>query len=152
MNKEVMSVHTGESLEDAAKKMTGNKVSGLPVVDADGKVVGVITDRDLIVYSQKLKVIPLVDYSGWILPYNFIPESAFYEKNSSLFSRTKVEEVMSKRAVTVKEDTSWYDVVNLMKRHSINRIPVVDEKGKLKGIITRTDLLNHLAEEDGDNA
>ena len=148
MNKNVLSVHFDDKLEDAVKIMTGNKVSGLPVVDKENKIIGVITDRDLLVYSEKLKVVPLFDYSGWILPLNYISDDVFYENNAKLFARTRVEDVMSKKVVTVKESASWYDVVGLMKKHSINRIPVVDEKGKLAGIITRTDVLNHIEENE----
>jgi CBS domain-containing protein len=146
MNNQVVSVHPEDKLETAVKIMTGNKVSGLPVVNADNKVIGILTDRDLLLYSERLKIVPYIDYSAWVLPYTYIPGNFTYENNASLFSKTEVKEVMSRRVVTVKENASWYEVVSLMRKNSVNRIPVTDDKGRLRGIITRTDLLNHLAE------
>jgi CBS domain-containing protein len=150
MNTQVVSVHPEDKLETAVKILTENKISGLPVVNADNKVIGIISDRDLLLYSERLKIIPYIDFSSWVLPYTYVPGNFTYEKNASLFSKTTVEEVMSKKVVFVKENASWYQVVSLMRKNSINRIPVTDEKGKLKGIITRTDLLNHIGEDDED--
>lgn len=148
MNTQVVSVHPEDKLENAVKILTENKISGLPVVDPEDRVIGIITDRDLLIYSEKLKIVPYVDFSSWVLPYTYVPGNITYEKNARLFSKTTVEEVMSKRVVTVKEKASWSEVVSQMRKHSVNRIPVVDEKGRLKGIITRTDLLNHISDED----
>jgi CBS domain-containing protein len=145
MNPNVLSVHREDSLEEAIKVFTINRVSGLPVIDGENKVVGVLTDKDLIGYSEKLMSVPLFSRSGWLLQYNELPHKAV-AKSAGLFSKTKVEEVMSRKAVTVKEDAPWFEVINLMRKNSINRLPVVDNSGKLKGIITRTDIINHLAD------
>jgi CBS domain-containing protein len=151
MNTHVVSVHPEDKLEAAVKIMTENKISGLPVVNADNKVIGVLTDRDLLLYSERLKIVPYIDYSSWVLPYTFVPGNFTYEKNATLFSKTEVKEVMSKRVFTVRENASWYEVVSLMRKNSVNRVPVTDDKGRLMGIITRTDLLNHLSEDDGNS-
>lgn len=148
MNNQVVSVRPEDKLETAVKILTENKISGLPVVNQDGKVIGIITDRDLLLYSEKLRIVPYVDFSSWVLPYTYLPGNITYEKNASLFSKTTVDEVMSKRVVTVKEKASWYEVISQMRKNSVNRVPVVDDKGRLKGIITRTDLLNHITDED----
>lgn len=143
MNPNVISVRPEDSIEDAIKIMTGKKVSGLPVVDADSKVVGVLSDRDIIGYSEKVMAVPLFDYTGWLLQYSELPQDVV-SKNAEKFSKTKVEDVMSKKVVTVREDSEWFEIINLIRKHSINRIPVVDGNGKLKGIITRTDIINNL--------
>jgi CBS domain-containing protein len=145
MNPSVLSVHPEDSLEDAVKVLTINRVSGLPVTDSKGIVEGMLSDRDLLGYAEKLMSVPLFGNSGWLLQYSELPQKAV-AKNAGLFSKTKVREVMSKKAVTVKEDAPWFEAVNLMRRNSINRLPVVDKNGKLTGIIARTDIINHLAD------
>lgn len=148
MNTQVVSVHPDDKLETVVRILTENKISGLPVVNEDNKVIGIITDRDLLLYSERLKIVPYIDYSSWVLPYTYIPGNFTYEKNASLFKKTAVEEVMSKKVVSVRETASWYEVIGVMRKNSVNRVPVTDEKGRLKGIITRTDLLYHIGEDD----
>jgi len=148
MNTNVVSVHPEDTLEHAVKLLTENKISGLPVVNSENKVIGIITDRDLLMYSEKLKIVPYIDYTSWVYPDTYFPGNLSYEKNANFFARTAVEEVMSKRVFTVKEKATWNEVVSLMRKNSVNRIPVTDDKGILKGIITRTDLLNHITDEE----
>lgn len=147
MNTNVISIRLGESLGNAVKILSEKKVSGLPVVDADNKVVGVLSDRDLIDYSEKVITVPLFDRTGWLLQYNGTPKDEVI-KDADRFANTKVEEVMSKKVVTVREDAEWFEIINLIRKHSINRLPVVDSEGKLKGIITRTDIINNLLNEN----
>jgi len=148
MNTEVVSVHPEDQLEDVVKTLTKYNISGVPVVDGENKVVGVISDRDLLKYSERLRIIPLINYSAWVLPYTYLPDSVIYEKNTEIFAKTKTENVMSKRVVSIREDATWHDAARLMRRHGVNRVPVVDADKKLIGIVTRTDLLDHLAEQD----
>ncbi len=54
-------------------------------------------------------------------------------KKVDVFSKTKVRDIMSKQVVSINDTNSWHQAVKLMKKHGINRIPVVDEEGKLKG-------------------
>jgi CBS domain-containing protein len=145
MNPNVLSVHPEDSLEDAIRVFNINRVSGLPVIDGDGKVTGMLSDRDILAYSEKLMAVPLFSSSGWLLQYNEFPKR-MVAKKAGTFSNTKVKEVMSEKAVTVREDAPWFEVVSLMRKNSINRLPVVDKNGKLSGIITRTDIINHMAD------
>jgi CBS domain-containing protein len=88
-----------------------------------------------------------LDFSRLLRPHVYTVKSFPDENNTNLFLVTRVQEVMTKTVISVKENSSFHDVVTLMKQHKINRIPVVDEEGRLKGLITRTDLLNYIAEK-----
>ena len=148
MNPKVVRVRPEDKIEDVIKILIDNKISGLPVLDNKNKVVGIISDRDLLKYSEKLnKDVNLFDFSTWLLPHKDAPRTSL-NKNANLFLQTKVEEIMSKDVITVNKNASWHDIVILMKEHQVNRIPVTNEKGELDGIITRTDLLNYLAEKE----
>ena len=61
------------------------------------------------------------------------------------FLKTEVKEIMSKDISVIKKENTLHDAVVLMQEKGINRLPVVDDENTLKGIITRTDLLNYLA-------
>ena len=147
MNKNVVSVHPEDRLEDVVKILTENRISGLPVVDKNNKVVGIITDRDILIYSEDIVSLPFVPVSVWSFPYALPIDSVEFNRDAERFNKTQVKEIMSKRIHAVKEDAPWHDAVILMRKNAINRVPVVDEAGRLKGILTRTDLLNYIAEE-----
>ena len=144
MNVNVLSIHPEDTLEKVVNIFKDEKINGLPVVDAQNKIVGVISDRDLLKYSEALQMIPL-NYV-WMAPYGYLPSDVNYKKTANDFLKTQVERLMSKRVNVVREEDSLHDAVSLMTKKSVNRLPVVDSAGKLKGIITRTDLLDYLAE------
>ena len=68
------------------------------------------------------------------------------KKTADDFLKTNVNKLMSKKVSYVKEEDSLHDAVTLMGKRGVDPLPVVDKDGKLKGIITRTDLLDYLAE------
>lgn len=137
---EVISIAPDDSLEEAIKMLAKKHISGLPVVDKENKVVGIISERNVIDFSSKLNVVALVGLSGWVSPQADVSFEAF--------SRTRVKDIMSKKVVTAKSSTSGEEIARLMKNRKINRIPIVDDNGKLLGIVTRGDLVNYLASKN----
>ncbi len=148
MNPEVISVSLNATLNEVIKILAENKISGLPVVDENNRVVGMITEKDIIGFSKKLHIIPLIGFSGWAAPYSEDKGEITLNEEIGALLNTKANEVMSKKIILISEDASWHDIASLMRSNEINRIPVVDEEGKVKGIITRTDLLNYVTKRD----
>lgn len=148
MNRKVIFAHPDTCIEEVVRIFKENNIRGLPVVDTDNKVVGVISESDISEYSKKLHVTPLIGFSGWVSPYTDVSQIASFNKGIELLSSAKVEEVMSKKVVAAKEMTTFHEIVALMKKSSVNRIPVVDNENRLVGIITRDDLLTYLAEKE----
>jgi len=147
MSKPAVSVTEDHTLKEVLEILAEQRFSGMPVVNAEGKVVGVISDTDIIRYSQQLSVVPLSNLSGWISPYAEISDLASLKKGFELLHKTKVSEVMTKKVYSVVEDTSTSDIAQLMSRRNINRIPITDSSGKLVGIVTRADLVQCMAKE-----
>ena len=115
-------VKTGDSVVDAAKLMRGEDSGIAPIVDGD-RLVGVITDRDIAVK---------------VVAEGRDPKT------------TKVEEVASTTLVTVDPQQSLDEALRLMGRHHLRRLPVVEEDGKLVGIVAQADVARHLdAEQTG---
>ena len=137
MTRNVLTVRQDDSVIDTAKLMLKNRISGMPVVDASGALVGMITEGDLLrrTETQTERRRP-----RW-LQFLLGPGHAAEE-----FAQThgrKVGEVMSLRPHCVSDDASLEEVVLLMERHHIKRVPVLRED-RLVGIISRANLMDAL--------
>ena len=145
MTRDVAVVHPETSLLDAVKLMAQRRVSGVPVVDSDGKVVGVLSEGDLVRwhegYSER--------QARWLdmLAEGFQLAPAFLDGVRE--QHRKVKTVMSPGAVTVTEDMPAREVAHLMHSKNIKRLPVMRD-GKLVGIVARSDLVRALAAKLGE--
>lgn len=145
MTKPVLSARETDMVKAVLELLAEKRISGVPVVDEDGKVIGVISDTDIIRYAHQISVVPLSNLSGWISPYAEISDLASMRKGFDLLHRTDVSQIMTKKVYTVHEDAPANEVAELMNRRKINRIPVVDSEDKLKGIVTRSDMVQCMA-------
>jgi len=145
MNSPVVSIGGGRTLQETIELLAEHRISGMPVTDAEDKVLGIISDTDIIRYSQTINIVPKTNLSGWISPYADVSELTSMQKGMDNLRHTTVGEVMTKKVYTVTEDANVNDVAQLMSRRKINRVPVVDRSGKLVGIITRADMVHCLA-------
>jgi len=113
MTKNLITVPLGSMVEEAVKKMVDLDVECLPVVDSEGILHGLLTFRDIVtkvVYPQ------------------------------AKVRKSKVEEIMAKDLVTCNLNCTVLDVVKIMKNRHLRRIPVVNAKNKLMGLVTDFDL------------
>ena len=133
MATDVISVKPDTPLHEVAGAMGGRGISGVPVVDEETSVVGVISEKDFL------------GRMGDESPKNFMAVIANCLKAKGCIAlpiRAKTaQDIMTSPAVTVREDTPFSDIADVMARRAINRLPVVDDKGRLVGIITRNDLI-----------
>ena len=137
MTRRVLAIAQNQSLVEAAQLMLKRRVSGLPVVDAAGELVGMITEGDLL---RRTETGTERMHAHW-LQFLLGPGRAAEE-----FARThgrRVSEVMSAPAHSTTEDASLDEVVRLMERHRIKRLPVL-RSGKIVGIISRANLMQAL--------
>ena len=134
MTRKVVCIKPLASLLEAAQVMIDNQISGIPVVDPEEKMVGIITESDFLRSSQKRDA-----RSRW---FEVILDPLLSD-NYADSHRRKVEEVMSTNLATVTEDTPIEKVVNLMNQRHVKRVPVMRD-GRLVGIIARADLIRAL--------
>ena len=135
MTREVITVSADATLREVAEILTQAGISGAPVVDADGRLVGIISESDLLNEEKRREALPRTALYGTVL----ISEEKLmraYKGGLSL----KAWDVMTRDVITAEEDTSADEVCDLMITNRVNRIPVVRD-GKPVGIITRSDLL-----------
>jgi CBS domain-containing protein len=124
----------GASLEEAANLMVRMRVSGLPVVDAKGTVVGILTEGDLL---RRVELGTAGRHPGWFASL-VAPGRAAHDYVRS-HGRT-VSEVMTRDVVSTSSDAPLSEVVALMEAQQVKRLPVL-KKGRLIGIVSRADLL-----------
>lgn len=149
MQHSVITVGPRTTLQEAIQLFAQHNISGAPVVDDRGQVVGIVTERDVVHFASNSHIISLIDSSGWVSPYTDVGEATRLTRGAELLSHTPVERIMTRRVHTVSPDATGSQVSGVMVRHRVNHVPVVDEEGTLVGIICRGDLIGFLAETDG---
>jgi CBS domain-containing protein len=134
----VITVSPISSVKDVAKIFLKHEISAVPVVDGNGKLVGIVSEGDLL---HRVENDTETRRSSWL---RFFPQdevmAAEYVKSHS----RKVADVMTKRVVFAAPDASLADIAMLMERHSIKRVPIVN-KGQLVGIVSRANLIQAIA-------
>jgi CBS domain-containing protein len=123
---------------EAVRVMLQRRFSGLPVVDDKGALVGIVTEGDLL---RRAEIGTQRKRSRWT---QFFLGPGFLATEYTQASGRKIDEVMSQSVQTVTEDTPLDEIVNIMERHRIKRLPVIRD-GRLVGIISRANLLRALA-------
>jgi len=145
MTTDVMSIGPEESIHDAAAILAEYHISGLPVVDEQNKVIGIISSSDIVKFSGQSHVVNLVGTSGWVSPYTDPTAMTSLSTGFALLRKKQVKEIMTRRVITVVETASMDEVARILSKKKINRLPVTDASGVLVGIITRTDLITAMA-------
>ena len=140
MNKDVISVKSESTVHEIVKLMYEKKVSGLPVVDDDNKVIGIVSKSDLVQKVSGPHLPAHLQILGSII-YLKTPHEMDEEFKKAVAQRAG--EIMTEHPVTVGQDEEVENTANIMVEKKINRIPVT-EKGKLVGIITRDDIIKSM--------
>lgn len=138
MTRNVISVKADDSIMTAAELMLQNRISGLPVVDADGTLIGIVTEGD---FLRRRELGTTRQRPKWL---QFIVGPGRLATEYVQSAGRKVSDVMTPEPLTIGEDASLDEVVELMERHRVKRLPVT-RGGKVVGIISRANLLHALA-------
>ncbi|QJA09964.1 CBS domain-containing protein [Romboutsia sp. CE17] len=144
MTTDVIVAKKGDTISKVANILISGKIGGLPVVDDDNRVVGIISETDIIKKEKKVHSTPFINVLEGII---FLDDFNKMEQDLKRIAAYKVEDLMSKNIVKVYEDDAFDIVANIMISKSINRVPVVDEDNKLKGIICRYDIIKAMYNE-----
>jgi acetoin utilization protein AcuB len=125
MKKKIVTATPSTSLFDAQRQMREHTIRQLPVVSEDGKLLGIVSDRDI---------------RAAVLPAGLVPGFSAVEAEKFM-KNTPVEQVMTRKVVTATLTDTLEDAIVLLHDFRVNALPVVDGAGKVAGIITRTDVL-----------
>lgn len=141
MNTNVATVVPGASIKEIAKLLADRQVSAVPVVDSDNRVLGIVSEGDLIRRADRST---FKGPKAWWLAFVVSPEKCAKEYIRD--HGTRAEDVMTRKVITVPEDASLHDIAVLTEKHRIKRVPVTRD-GKLVGIVSRSNLLRGFAAE-----
>jgi CBS domain-containing membrane protein len=133
MSRDVVAVHTDTPLAEVAAAMGQRGISGVPVLDQAGTVVGIISEKDFLTQM------------GVSEPQNFMSLVARCLRSKGCVAlpikQQTAADIMTAPAVTVREDTLVEDIAKIFTARRINRVAVTDGAGRLLGIVTRGDLV-----------
>ena len=141
MTTEVVILNPKDSLHQASRKLAESATSGAPVIDDIGRIVGIISEHDIVSYLATFE-----DKELDVLETSELPHLAHIYLQASA---TPVNEIMTTEIVTAKSDTKIEILSRLMTENNINRVPIV-EKGKLIGMVSRIDILRNIGMVDLD--
>lgn len=139
MCRKTVSVSPHETVQEALSLMEYNRVAALPVVDEQGKVVGMMTATDLIDLCRKMD-----DELHQLGGLSELSRDWLINKFSIEGEGRQVQEVMSSPVATVGPDTPLEIVVGELLRNQVHRLPVVDGESRLEGVISTTDVMKAL--------
>ncbi|BAZ16267.1 hypothetical protein NIES4071_81430 [Calothrix sp. NIES-4071] len=142
MSRNPVVVRRETSLTEAIKILAERRISGLPVVDDSGKLVGIISETDLM--WQETGVTPPA-YIMFLDSVIYLQNPATYERDLHKALGQTVGEVMSKDPITVAPDKSVRDAAKLMHDKNVHRLPILDSEGQVIGILTRGDIIRAMA-------
>jgi CBS domain-containing protein len=145
MTRSVLTVPLIAPLKEVAQVLVDNGISGVPVVDVDGTVVGVVSEADLLVKEQgpdPIRHRPLARFLG---------ESRESRAQIAKLGAVTAHEAMTAPAVTITSGRPIHEAAAIMTARHVNRLPVVDD-GRLVGIISRADLVRAYVRSDDELA
>ena len=144
MTREPLTVRPETSITEVIQALAARKISGLPVVDETGKLVGIISETDLM--WQETGVTPPA--------YIMILDSVIYLENPTRYQKDlhkalgqTVGEVMSRAPISTTTDQLLSAAARVMHDRNVSRLPVLDHAGQVVGILTRGDIVRAMAAE-----
>jgi len=132
------------ALKEAINLLAQKEISGLPVVDEAGKLVGVLSETDLMWQETGVDPPPYFIFLDSVI---YLQNPTRYEKELHKALGQTVGEVMSAQPISITGDHSLKEAAQLMNKRKVRRLPVVDEANKVIGIITRGDIVRTMANE-----
>ncbi len=143
MTAEPITVSPETSLEEAIQILVERKISGLPVVDNGGQLVGVISETDLTWQATGVDLPPYIMFLDSVI---YLQNPAKHNQEVHKALGQTVGEVMSARPVTVKGSQLVREAARIMHDKKVRRLPVVDDHSQLIGMITQGDVIRMMAD------
>jgi len=141
MRKEVVTVRPETSVEDAGRLFIEKDISGAPVLDDNGNLVGIVTENDLISKEKRFHIPTIIRIFDAFIP---IESDAKVEQEIRKMAATTVGEICTRDVITINEDTDLNDIATIMAEKKVHLLPVMKE-GKLTGIVGKKDLIRALS-------
>ena len=141
MTQDVVTVNKNQPISDLAIIFIENHFNGVPVLDNTGKVVGMVTQGDLIEQNKNLHIPTVIALFDAVL---FLESEKKFEDDLKKLTGSKIEDIYHKNFITVSPDTYLSEIITLMAEKDIHTLPVLDGD-KLIGIIGKQNIIHEMA-------
>jgi len=142
MTRDVVTVRESLSVRDLARILSEKKISGAPVMDAEGTIIGVVTENDLIDQTKKVHIPTVMAFFD---SFVFLENPDRLEKDLKKMAASTVADICTREVVTVDQNTPLDELATLMSEKNVHTLPVMD-MGKMVGIIGKSDIIRTLAQ------
>jgi CBS-domain-containing membrane protein len=142
MTKDVITVKPEATVEELARLLMEHKISGVPVVDNEKKIVGIVTENDLIRKNKRFHIPTIIRlFDAYILL-----GSGKADEEIKKMAATTVGEICTEKVVSIEEETSLEDIATIMAEQHIHLLPVLSDKTVI-GIIGKADVVRSMTHE-----
>ena len=141
MTRNVVTVKKDQPISDLSKLFIENHFNGVPVLDDAGKVIGVVTQSNLIEQNKNLHIPTVIALFDAVL---FLEREKKFESDVKKLTGSKIEDIYHKNPITVSPDTELNEITTIMAEKDVHTLPVL-ENDKLVGIIGKKDVIRAMA-------
>jgi CBS-domain-containing membrane protein len=143
MTADVVSVKPSTSVEDLARLFVTHRISGAPVVDDKGDLVGIVTENDLISQNKRLHIPTVIRlFDAFIM----LGSQSKIEREIKKMAAATVDKICAKKVITVSADAPLEEIATIMAEKKVHLIPVVEGR-RLVGIIGKIDLIRSMSKD-----
>jgi CBS domain-containing protein len=143
MTRDVITVQPDTALTELSSILVKNRISGVPVVDKSGALFGIVTENDLISQNKRLHIPTVVSFLDAAI---YLESSKKFEQEVKRMTATTVEDICSRKVITINEDTTVLDIATIMSEKKVHVLPVI-KNGKLAGIVGKHDIVKAVARQ-----
>ncbi|BCO09121.1 membrane protein [Desulfolithobacter dissulfuricans] len=140
MTREVITVNEDLPVKELARILSENRISGAPVLDEQGKVVGVVTESDLIDQNKKVHIPTVV---AILDSFIFLESPEKMEKDLRKMAGTRVGNIFTRELIAVTPDTPLDEIATLMSEKGVHTLPVMEGEN-LVGVIGKSDIIRSI--------
>jgi len=145
MSKEVFTAQPEMNISEVTKILAENKIHGVPVVDENKKIIGIITETN---FFAKVNGEPVLSQFVENVKENKLPDVGDLKVRDEIDAETKVKEIMTKDCVTIDPEMETEELFEVFRKRGFHTIPVADAEGILCGIVSVADLIAMSAKKD----
>lgn len=140
MTKKVITVHPEMAIEKVAKLLVKHRIHGIPVINEEKEVVGIITEVDF--FTKNKENIYLPQYISLLKKINPVEiDSRKQKEYLKKIKEAKIKDIMTANCVCLEEDSSISEALKIFKKNNFNMLPVVNDKKRLAGVVSLSDLI-----------
>jgi CBS domain-containing protein len=145
MERDPIAVGRDDDVESVIRVLREHELPGVPVVNGSGKLRGIITENDLILRDEQadLHLPHHLDIMGGVI---YLESMKHFEERIKKAFASKAEDMMTADPITVTPDAPVEEAAKLIAKRKHNRLPVVDDDGRLVGVVTRLDVLDAITD------